>query len=76
MKDHVAAVVLLVGVIIAVRLLVGCSPSELPEAAAAAGYEAQQMACVDQYADKAAIDACRDRVKAAWAADAGKDGAK
>jgi len=51
----------------------GCFP-EAKEVAAAAGYEAQQMRCVEQYADRASIDACRDRVKKAWATtDAGAD---
>jgi len=54
--------------------LAGCFP-EAKELAAATGYEAQQMRCVEQYADKANIDRCRDRVKAAWATDGGKDGA-
>ncbi len=52
---------------------VGCfeQPAQL---AAAAGYEAQQMRCVEQYADRASIDRCRDRVKKAWAVtDAGAD---
>jgi len=60
-----------------------CMP-EVKSVEAAAGYEAQQLACVDRYADRANIDACRSKVKAAWAkgcADAGcpdagaKDGA-
>jgi len=38
---------------------------------AAGGYEAQQMRCVDHYANRVDIDRCRDRVKAAWATDAG-----
>ncbi len=41
---------------------------------AAGGYEAQQLACVDRYATRPEIDACRNKVKAAWAAgDAGGD---
>jgi hypothetical protein len=57
--------------------VVACTPPTTAEkrAEAAAAYEAQQMACVDQYADTAHIDACRDKVKKAWATDAGKDGA-
>lgn len=50
----------------------GCFP-ETKSVAAAVGYEAQQMRCVEQYADKPSIDRCRNRVKAAWATDAGKD---
>ncbi len=52
----------------------GCfeQPAQL---AAAAGYEAQQMRCVEQYADRASIDRCRDRVKKAWTvSDAGAEG--
>ena len=42
--------------------------------AASTGYEAQQQRCIDQYARRADIDRCRDRVKAAWApSDAGSD---
>lgn len=43
---------------------------------AAALYEEQQRACVSQYSDTASIDACRAKVRAAWATDAGKDGAQ
>lgn len=53
----------------------GCasSPAE-KRVEAAAAYEAQQMRCIDQYATTAAIDACRAKVKAAWAPrDAGSD---
>lgn len=39
---------------------------------AAASYEAQQLACVDRNPDRASIDACRARVRAAWSpSDAG-----
>lgn len=73
MKDNLAFVIVLVGLLLlSARFLFGCFP-EAKEVAAASGYEAQQMACVDRYADKASIDACRDKVKAAWASDAGKD---
>lgn len=43
------------------------------EVAAAAGYEAQQMRCVEQYAKRADIDRCRAKVKLAWLTDAGTD---
>ncbi len=76
MKTHVAIIFVIIGLGIVARILLGCSPAELPEVAAASGYEAQQMACVDQYATKVDIDACRAKVKAAWATDAGKDSAK
>jgi hypothetical protein len=39
--------------------------------AAAAGYEAQQMRCIEQYNDKESIDKCRERVKKAWSTDSG-----
>ncbi len=66
---------MLIGLAIALgRLFAGCFPAD-KEVAAASGYEAQQLRCVDQYADRASIDKCRNRVKAAWATDAGKDGA-
>ena len=56
----------------------GCAPPSAAEkqVGAAALYEEQQRACVAQYADTAHIDACREKVKANWATDAGaKDGA-
>lgn len=40
--------------------------------AAATGYEAQQMRCVEQYATKVDIDRCRAKVRAAWMVDAGQ----
>lgn len=43
---------------------------------AAALYEEQQRLCVEQYADTAHIDACRDKVKKAWATDAGTEAGK
>lgn len=52
-----------------------CFPAD-KQVEAAGGYEAQQLACVDRFGTKPEIDACRDKVKAAWATDAGKDGAK
>ena len=41
--------------------------------AAAAGYEAQQMRCIEKHNDKESIDKCRDGVKRAWATDASVD---
>ncbi len=47
-------------------LSIACTPADrVPEAAA--GYEAQQMACVDRYATRGEIDRCRAKVKAEWA---------
>lgn len=51
----------------------GCFPVD-KQLAAASGFEAQQLACVDRYDDRASIDACRAKVRAAWVTDAGKDG--
>ncbi len=52
-------------VILLVMALVDCFPAE-KKVEAAIGYEAQQRACVGKYATKAAIDKCRDDVKANW----------
>jgi len=51
----------------------GCIIPGIERETAAAVYEAQQLACVDKYADRPSIDRCRARVKANWATDAGKD---
>jgi hypothetical protein len=49
-----------------------CAPAVTPAETAAASYAAQQNACVDKFTTRAAIDACRDEVKRAWATnDAG-----
>jgi len=54
-------------------VFVNCTEAKQIEAAS--GYEAQQMSCIDQYARRADIDACRARVKAAWSTvDAGSEG--
>lgn len=53
-----------------------CFPDFKPDVAAA-GYELQQQKCVDDYADREHIDACRAKVKAAWlSSDAGKESGK
>jgi len=59
-------------------LLAGCATQTAAEkrVEAASLYEEQQRACVSQYADTAHIDACRDKVKKAWATDAGADASK
>lgn len=54
--------------------LIGCGASMTPSESAGAGYAAQHMACVDTYADKHNIDACRAKVRAAWGVEAGTDG--
>ena len=54
--------------LIVARILVGCI-EQPAQVAAATGYEAQQMRCVEQYADRANIDRCRARVKLAWTVD-------
>lgn len=53
--------------------LLACTP-EAKQAEAATGFLAQQMRCIEQYADREHIDVCRERVRATWAFDAGKDG--
>lgn len=54
-----------------------CFPAD-KKIEAAAGYEAQQARCVERYDNRASIDACRARVRAAWSTDgsvdAGDDG--
>ncbi len=67
------ATIILSGALLTLALA-GCFPAD-KKVEAAAGYSAQQTKCVEQYATKSEIDACRDRVKAAWAVtDAGQDG--
>lgn len=61
------ALVLLFALFVTTRCT-GCLPVD-KQLEAASGYEAQQMACVERYADRASIDRCRSRVKAAWALD-------
>lgn len=56
--------------------LAACLTDVVKKDVAAGTYAAQQKACIDQNADRPHIDACRDRVKAAWTDDAGSDAAK
>lgn len=72
LKKFIASGLLLLAGLGIVGALHGCGQPVTPELAAA-GYEAQQMRCVEQYAKKADIDACRMKIKAAWAFDAGGD---
>lgn len=58
--------------VVTVYMFVGCAAAD-PKVEAAAGFAAQQLACVDNNADKPAIDACRAKVRAEWAVDAGGD---
>lgn len=51
-----------------------CSSPETKRVEAASAYAAQQSDCIVQNKTREAIDACRDKVKAAWDADAGVDG--
>lgn len=72
-KETVVALLALVFVYGLIAHCTGCIDAYKPEIAAA-GYQAQQMRCVEQYADKEHIDACRERVRTAWASrDAGSD---
>lgn len=74
-KETVVAVVLLLGFYACVaRVLPGCLPADIQKDTAAGLYEAQQLACVDKYADKPSIDKCRARVRASWVVDAGSEG--
>ena len=60
---------------IAAVVLVACSPPpETKRAEAAAGYASQQADCIANNKTREAIDACRDKVKAAWSSDAGAEG--
>ena len=71
MKDLVTCLIISIGfILVASRAMAGCTPAAGP-AEAGAGYAAQQLACVDQYADRHNIDACRAKVRAAWGVDAG-----
>ncbi len=47
----------------------GCAATKADTAEAI--YLSQQLSCVDQAASKADADACRAKVKAAWAHDGG-----
>ena len=60
--------------IMTVALGAGCFPVD-KTIQADVGYKLQQGACIDRNDTREAIDACRDRVKAAWSKDAGAKGA-
>ena len=68
MRQFFATVLALFAFLFIVGRCTACfeHPAQL---AAAAGYEAQQMRCVEQYATRAEIDKCRDKVKLAWTID-------
>lgn len=53
-----------------------CSSNQQKAAAADSAYLAAQMKCIDDAQTATEADDCRDRVKAQWTVDAGKDGAK
>ncbi len=73
-KETVIAIVLLLGFYACVaRVLPGCIVPGIERETVAGLYEAQQLACVDKYADKPSIDKCRARVKASWVVDAGSE---
>ena len=63
----------LVAVLLGTVLTLGCAAALGPEAAGAS-YASQQLACVDTYADRHNIDACRAKVRAEWGIDAGPEG--
>jgi hypothetical protein len=77
-RQFVASALALFALLFVLGHCVGCFEEPL-QIAAASGYAAQQMRCVEQYAKKADIDRCRNRVKLAWMVDSGadaQDGAK
>ena len=76
MNRPLLAFLVVAGVVIAVRCLSGCLSDQTKRDVAADVYAAQQAACIDQYADREHIDKCRERVKKAWAADAGQEAGK
>lgn len=66
-------VVLTACIVVAIGLaafVTGCNPIK---SAAEASYEAEQLACIHDNAIKSNADACRNAVKARWAADAAPD---
>jgi hypothetical protein len=74
LRQTLAVSLFLFGVALLVGHCIACTPAELAQDAAASGYEAQQMRCVEQYARKVDIDICRMRVKLEWSTvDAGGD---
>lgn len=73
-RQFVATGLVLVAALFVIAHCAGCFP-ELKQDIAAASYEAQQMRCVEQYANRADIDRCRAKVKLAWlVGDAGAEG--
>lgn len=53
---------------------VACSSPDAKRAEAASTYAGQQAACISENKTRETIDACRDKVKAAWSPDAGAEG--
>ena len=64
--ELVQMIVALLGVLVAVGLLGGCSPAEMHAEEARAAYLAMQLECVDRYNTREAIDECRNQVRARW----------
>lgn len=55
-----------------VAVPLACGPAVLAPVSEAA-YLAQQLRCVDESTTRVQADACRARIKATWAYDAGAD---
>ena len=68
LRQFIATALALLALLFVVGKCTACLEQPAQDAAAA-GYEAQQMRCVEQYADRASIDRCRNRVKLAWTVD-------
>jgi hypothetical protein len=63
--DFAAVFALVAAALFAGYLVVGCTPAK---SAAELDYTAKQLACVDRYPTKDEAVACRNKVKAEWAA--------
>lgn len=55
--------------------MAACFPAD-KQVEAASAYEADQLRCVEQYANRPDIDSCRAKVKLAWMTDAGSEAGK
>lgn len=60
--------------VIGLAFAIGCQSPEAKRSEAASSYAAQQADCIANNQSREAIDACRDKVKAAWGSDASTDG--
>lgn len=60
--------------LVVVLVVLSCGSPEGKRAQAASTYAGQQADCIASNKTREAIDACRDKVKAAWSNDAGVEG--